>query len=70
MNGLHAMKTIEFVSLSNSKVLRYAQKYAWNTNDDQINVARRNLSADADVSRTFFDAPPLRFLDSMKETKT
>jgi hypothetical protein len=62
-----AIRTTEFTSRCNEKVLRYAQKYAWNTDDQQINVARRHLSAESDVSRMFFDAPPLRTLQSMKE---
>ena len=68
MNELKSMKTMEFISLCNMKVLRYAQKYAWNTNDDQINVARRHLSSDSETSRTFFDPPPLpigRLSDSL-----
>lgn len=60
MNDLKAMRSTEFVSLCNTKVLRYAQKYAWNTTDDQINSANRHLSAEAEVSRMFFDAPPIR----------
>jgi hypothetical protein len=36
------------------------QKYAWAINNEQINVANRHLSLEADVSRTFFDGPPYR----------
>jgi hypothetical protein len=64
---MHAMRTTEFTSKCNEKILRYAQKFAWNTDDLQINAARRNLSAESDVSRMFFDAPPLRTLQSMKQ---
>ncbi|UPK15813.1 DUF4238 domain-containing protein (plasmid) [Bradyrhizobium sp. 155] len=53
MQQLKGMSTMEFIKLSNEKVLKYAQKFAWNTNADQINVARRYLSLDAEVSRTF-----------------
>jgi hypothetical protein len=70
MNDLKTMGTMEFISRCNAKVLRYAQKYAWNTNDDQTNVAKRHLSAEAEVSRQFFDAPRLRVLESIKNGLT
>jgi hypothetical protein len=67
MDALRAMPTMQFTTECNAKILRYAQKYAWNVNDDQINVARRHLSAESDVSRTFFDAPPRRPPDAAEK---
>jgi hypothetical protein len=60
MDDLKAMPVMQFVIGCNTKVLRYAQRYAWSINDDQINVARRHLSLESAVSRMFFEAPSRR----------
>jgi hypothetical protein len=65
MNTLITMPAMQFIIESNRRVLRYAQKYAWAVNNEQVNVANRHLSQESEVSRTFFDGPPYRnYVDS------
>lgn len=54
---LHEARASEFAAECNRKVLRYAQKYAWNNDDSQINRVKEHLGADADVYEAFFTAP-------------
>jgi hypothetical protein len=60
MEQLRAIPPTKFIIDCNTKVLRYAQKYAWAINNEQINVAQRHLSLESHVSKTFFDGPPHR----------
>jgi Protein of unknown function (DUF4238) len=60
MNTIMTMPGVQFIIESNRRVLRYAQKYAWAVDNEQLNVAGRHLSLESEVSRTFFDGPPYR----------
>lgn len=57
---LLGMSNMDFIRASNEQVLKYAQQYAWNTDDQMVNIANRYLGVEAEVSRGFFDAPPYR----------
>jgi hypothetical protein len=57
---LHASRSSDFAAECNRKVLRYAKKFAWNTDDNQINRVKQNLSADSDDYEAFFRGPPNR----------
>jgi hypothetical protein len=69
LRQIKEMPRIDFIRTCNEKVLRYAQKYAWNRDDNQINAAKRHLSIESEVSRTFFDAPPLRSSDTQDSSR-
>jgi hypothetical protein len=60
MQAIMAMPPMQFIIESNRRVLRYAQKYAWAVNNEQINIANRHLALEAEVSRMFFEGPPYR----------
>lgn len=51
----------ELVKICNRHIIRRAQKYAWNTNDTEIDFVRKHLSAEADMDSRFWEALPDRF---------
>jgi hypothetical protein len=58
---------MDFARGTNRNILRYAQKYAWHTNDDLIHRANEHLSVEADISEEFFRAQPRRALAKLKD---
>jgi uncharacterized protein DUF4238 len=50
----------ELVKMCNRHVVRRAQKYAWNTDDSEIEFVRKHLSAEAEMDRLFWEEPPKR----------
>jgi hypothetical protein len=57
---LQRMDSLTFVRACNVRVLKFAQKYAWNINDDLINAANRYLSLEAKDDQKFWEAAPNR----------
>jgi len=52
----------EFARATNRNILRYAQKFAWHTDDTYINRAKEHLAVESHVSELFFAAAPRRAL--------
>jgi hypothetical protein len=52
----------ELVKMCNRHVVRRAQKYAWSTDDSELDFVRKHLSAEADMDRQFWEARPNTFL--------
>ena len=59
-HALHRMGSLTFARTCNERVLKFAQKYAWNINDDLINSANRYLSLEANDEKKFWEASPNR----------
>jgi hypothetical protein len=57
---LRAIPRRELVKLCNRNVIRRAQRYAWNTRDSELAFVRKHLSAEAELDRSCFSAPPNR----------
>jgi hypothetical protein len=58
-----------FAKGCNRNILRYAQKYAWNTDDQFINRANEHLAIDAAVGEAFFLDEPKRALEEVRKGK-
>jgi hypothetical protein len=63
---LFSLSSMHFVKNSNRNILRFAQKYAWNTDDQLINRANEYLSADAPEGEAFFLEAPNRALHEVR----
>jgi Protein of unknown function (DUF4238) len=59
----------EFAKGCNRNILRFAQKYAWNTDDQFINRANEHLSVDAAAGEEFFLAEPRRALEEVRKAR-
>lgn len=57
---LFAIGSTDFAKGCNRNILRYAQKYAWNVDDQFINRANEHLAIDAVAGEAFFLAQPDR----------
>lgn len=55
-----AMSVRELVKSCNRHVVRRAQKFAWNTENDEIGFVRKHLATEADMDRLFWGNPPDR----------
>lgn len=56
-----------FAKGCNRNILRYAQKYAWNVDDQFINRANEHLAVEAEAGEVFFLAQPNRAREALKE---
>lgn len=61
-----SMSQMELLSATNSTVLKYAKRYAWNTDDRQINKAKRWLSVESDQIEDYFLHAPRAALAELK----
>lgn len=64
---LLAARSSDFASECNKRVLRFAMKYAWNTDDTMINRANEHLGKDTDIGEEFWQAPINRALSSVED---
>jgi hypothetical protein len=63
---LFALSSMHFAKNSNRNVLRFAQKYAWNSDDQLLNRANEYLGIDAAEGEAFFLAAPNRALQQVR----
>jgi len=55
--------SLEFARATNRSILRYAQRFAWHTDDTYINRAKEHLAIESHVSELFFAGAPRRALE-------
>ena len=61
--------SIVFAKGCNRNILRFAQKYAWSSDDQLINRANEFLAVDAAAGEAFFLDEPRRALEKVRKTK-
>ncbi|HVQ67949.1 MAG TPA: DUF4238 domain-containing protein [Bradyrhizobium sp.] len=66
-NKLRSIPQRELAKMANRHVVRRAQKYVWNCDDQELDFVRKHMSAEAQIDREFFLRPPKPGSDHPKE---
>jgi hypothetical protein len=64
---LFGYSSMMFAKGCNRNILRFAQKYAWNTDDQFINRANEHLGVETEAGEAFFLAQPNRAHEALKQ---
>lgn len=66
---LHEIPSPEFARAINRNILRFAQKYAWHSDDTYINRAKEHLSVEKHIPELFFAGAPNRALQKFDDAE-